>query len=60
MAVMTKIVANVTRHETVIYYVDGAVDRSQAVAVVESGEYEPDDSRIQHEDVEIVECSVRS
>jgi hypothetical protein len=43
-APVTKIVANVTRHETVVYFIEGAVDHSCAAQLIESGEYDPDDS----------------
>jgi hypothetical protein len=58
-APVTKIVANLTRHETVVYFIEGAVDHSCAAQLIESGEYEPDDSNIRHEDVDVVSVEVR-
>lgn len=56
---ITKIVANVTVHETLIYYVEGNVDRAGAQQLVESGKYDPDDSHVRHEDVDVISVEVQ-
>ncbi len=51
--VMTRVVANVSRHETVTYVFEGAVDVPGAVAMIASGEYDPMDSQINHEEIDV-------
>lgn len=56
---VTRIVANITRHETVVYFVEGAVDASCAAELIESGEYDPDESKIHYEDIDVVSVEAR-
>jgi hypothetical protein len=49
----TRVVVNVTRHETCTYELEGSLSTEEALAIIESGE-EPDDSDIHSEDIDIV------
>jgi hypothetical protein len=52
---MTRVVANVTRHETVVYVFEGDVDHEEAMNLIESGDHDPEDSHVHVEDVDIVD-----
>jgi hypothetical protein len=53
MADRTRIVVNVTRHETCIYEFDGTLSEEQALEEIESG-IDPDESKIRSEDIDVV------
>lgn len=55
----TRIVARVVRYETLTYMIDGAVDHSCAYDLITSGEYEPIDSDIHSEDIDIMSVETR-
>lgn len=56
----TRIVVRVSTCETRTYMIDGAVDASRAVDLIESGEYEPVDSDIHMDDVDLLSCETRA
>lgn len=56
----THVVATIARHEKVTYLFDGIVDLAGAYALIESGEYEPTDSNIHSEDVQLLALEVRT
>jgi hypothetical protein len=58
--IATRIVARVVRYETVTYMIDGVVDHSCAHDLITSGEYEPFDSDIDSEDVDIMSVETRT
>lgn len=55
---ITRVTANITRHETCEYELEGDLTEAEALALIESGNYDPDSSIIQHEDIDIVEFAV--
>jgi hypothetical protein len=56
----TRIVVNVCRSETLTYMIDGTVDMSCAVALIETGEYDPIDSDIRSEDIDVISIETRA
>lgn len=51
----TRIIVNITRHETCIYELEGALSVGEALEIIESGREDPDDSDIRSEDIDVVE-----
>jgi hypothetical protein len=60
MSATTRIVVNVQRSETLVYMIEGTVDASHALALIESGDYEPFDSNIRSEDIDLLSISTYS
>lgn len=60
MADVTRVVANVTRHETVVYMLEGAYDMEGAEIAIQSAEYDPIESKIHTEDIDVVALEVRT
>lgn len=56
---VTRIVVNITRHETCTYMIGGTVDATRAVELIASGEYDPIDSRVHVEDIDVVEIETK-
>lgn len=55
---MTRVVVNITTHETSTYEFEGAVDTDAALELIGTGEYEPVDNDIHSEDVDVVDLRV--
>lgn len=58
-ATTTRVVVNVHRSETCTYMFEGTVDSEGALALIGSGEYDPEDSNIRSEDIDVVHLEVR-
>jgi uncharacterized protein (DUF2249 family) len=52
--ITTRVVVNITRHETCIYELEGTLSVGEALEIIESGE-EPDESNIHSEDIDVVD-----
>lgn len=51
----TRVVVNVSTHETRTYEFDGDLTNEEAVDEIETGEYAPLDSKVHAEDVDVIE-----
>lgn len=55
---MTRVVVSIARTETCTYEFEGAVDTDAALELIGTGEYEPADSNIRSEDIDVVDLRV--
>ena len=55
---MTKVTVAITRHEVCTYEFEGIVDECAVHELIGSAEYDPVDSNIRSEDVDVLEVKV--
>lgn len=59
MSAVTRVIVRIERSELATYEFDGAVDVSCVNDLIGTGEYDPVESNIKHEDIDVLSCEVR-